>query len=105
MQFHEVGALAVFDGADLVGIITERDVLRAVGEGRNTEVATVDEYMTEDPVTVKVDDDASHAAALMVTLGARHLPVKDGGAVVGMLSAKDVLSIDAWPELVEAAEH
>ena len=100
MQFHETGALAVYDKGILAGIITERDVLRAVGEGRVPEATTVAEYMSPDPVTVTPEIEAGQAAALMLSLGARHLPVMEGGELVGMLSARDLLEDEAAKALV-----
>jgi uncharacterized cupredoxin-like copper-binding protein len=82
MQFHEIGALAVYDNGNLAGIITERDVLRAVGEGRVPEVTTVAEYMSPDPVAVTPEIETGQAAALMLSLGARHLS-RHGGRRAG----------------------
>jgi len=105
MQFHEIGARAVYDKGILAGIITERDVLRAVGEGRVPEATTVAEYMSPDPVRVTPEIEAGQAAALMLSLGARHLPVMEGGELVGMLSARDLLPVEAWDNLVAAAQR
>jgi CBS domain-containing protein len=100
MEFHEIGALAVYERGRLAGIITERDILRAVGDGRNPELTPVAAYMVEDPVTVSPDTEASEAAATMVSLGVRHLPVVEGGGLVGMLSARDLLVDEAAKALV-----
>jgi CBS domain-containing protein len=105
MRSHKIGALAVDDKGKLAGIITERDVLRAVGEGRVPEVTIVGEYMTPDPVTVTPEIDAGQAAALMLSLGARHLPVMEGSELVGMLSARDILSLDAWDSPIGTADR
>ena len=98
MAFHEVGSLAVFDDGSLVGIITERDLARAMADGLDPSSATVREYMTPDPVTVTPDQDVKGAAAMMLDLGARHLPVREGGRVVGMLSIRDLLWLEAWDQ-------
>lgn len=100
MQFHEIGALAVFDRGRLVGIITERDVLRAVGDGRDPERTAVATYMVEEPVTVTLDTEAAVAADTMVRLGVRHLPVVERGELMGMLSARDLLEDEAGRTLV-----
>src|SRR5688572_7067561 len=76
MQFHEVGALLVFRLGVLQGIITERDLMCAVADGADPATATVERYMTRDPITVSPDTEHSEAAALMLELGVRHLPVK-----------------------------
>jgi CBS domain-containing protein len=92
MQFNEVGSLAVFDGMRFAAIVTERDLVRAMAEGVNPEETPVRVYMTEDPVAVTPDTDVVRAAATMLELGVRHLPVIVGGEVVGMVSARDLLA-------------
>ncbi|HEX2031320.1 MAG TPA: CBS domain-containing protein [Actinomycetota bacterium] len=96
MAFHEIGSLAVFDRERLVGIITESDVARAVAAGRDCSRATVRELMTPQPVTVGLGWDAARAAWLMLVVGARHLPVVEAGRVMGMVSARDLLAMEAW---------
>lgn len=91
MDLNEVGALAVLREGELIGIITERDLTRALAEGADPRGASVEDYMTDRPVTVSPSTDASEAASRMLDVGARHLPVVDGGKVVGMVSARDLL--------------
>jgi len=91
MSFFEVGALAVFDGAEMVGIITERDVIHAVSLGEVLATTMVADYMTKHPASIGLGDDTTKAAEAMVALGTRHLPVVDRGEVVGMISARDLL--------------
>ncbi|MGH2655570.1 MAG: CBS domain-containing protein [Actinomycetota bacterium] len=98
MDFEEVGALPVFEGAHLVGILTERDVVRAVADGVDPSATQLGEYMTAEPLTTPVDADLSEAAEKMLELGARHLPVEDRGEVIGMISARDLLIPEAWGE-------
>lgn len=95
MQYHEVGALAVFEHGTLHGIITERDLVRAVADGVELSRTPVVRYMTADPVTISPDAEVSEAAEAMIRLGARHLPVIEGGEVVGMVSARDLLADEA----------
>lgn len=101
MQFHEIGALAVLDGSRLIGIITERDILRAVGDGRDPDATSVAAYMVEEPVSVGLEAEAAEAADTMVRLGVRHLPVVERGELLGMLSARDLLEDEAAKALVE----
>lgn len=75
MDYQEVGALAVLERGSLLGIVTERDLVRAIAEGVNLSLATVGEYMTPYPATVTPDTELSEAAEIMLNLGARHLPV------------------------------
>jgi CBS domain-containing protein len=94
MHERRVGAVVVLDGERLVGILTERDVLRAVATDRVE--GPVSESMTHSPDTIDADEQAGHAAALMIHGGFRHLPVVDGETVVGMISIRDLvrLSVD-----------
>jgi CBS domain-containing protein len=87
-----VGAVLVMDDARLAGILTERDVLRAVAEGRVDE-ASVAERMTRHPETVEASESTAHAASLMIHGGFRHLPVTDGGSVVGIISIRDLMRV------------
>jgi len=87
-----VGAVLVMDGERLAGILTERDVLRAVAEGR-VDGARVGERMTRHPETVEASESTGHAASLMIHGGFRHLPVTEGAAVVGIVSIRDLMRV------------
>jgi glucose-6-phosphate 1-dehydrogenase len=86
------GSSLVLSDGRLIGIFTERDVLRAAASGADLSTATAAEWMTADPVTVSVDMDTQEAAELMGTRGFRHLPVMAGDEVAGIVSQRDVLS-------------
>lgn len=92
MAERRVGAALVLDGGRLAGILTERDVLRAVAAG-GVESAVVSGWMTQGPETIEPDDTTEHAAVLMIHGGFRHLPVVDGGRPVGILSIRDLVRI------------
>jgi CBS domain-containing protein len=99
MVAKDVGAVLVTEGKRLVGILTERDVLRAVARGVD-ESTTVADWMTPDPETLDPDESTEHAAVLMIHGGFRHLPVTEGDEVVGMLSIRDLMRVvleDAVP--------
>jgi CBS domain-containing protein len=99
MVDKDVGAVLVTEGTRLVGILTERDVLRAVARGID-ETTTVADWMTPDPETLDPNESTEHAAVLMIHGGFRHLPVTDGDEVVGMLSIRDLMRVvleDAVP--------
>ena len=87
-----VGAVLVLEGGGLAGILTERDVLKAVAGGLGA-YARVGEWMTRHPETVDAGDEAGHAAALMIHGGFRHLPVLEGGAVSGIVSIRDLMRV------------
>jgi CBS domain-containing protein len=92
MASRGVGAVVVLDGDRLAGILTERDVLKAVATGLR-EDARVSEWMTRHPETVESDEATDHAAALMIHGGFRHLPVVEEGRVVGILSIRDLMRV------------
>jgi CBS domain-containing protein len=96
MEEYEVGCLPAFRGDDLLGIFTERDLVRAIADGVQPEAATIGEYMSLEPVTVEIDAALQDAAAEMLRAGVRHLPVVEDGRVVGMVSIRDVIVEQAW---------
>jgi CBS domain-containing protein len=92
MVARDVGAVLVMEGDSLAGILTERDVLRAVAAGIQDDTI-VSDCMTRDPETMGPDDTTQHAAVLMIHGGFRHMPLVEGGQVVGMLSIRDLMRI------------
>jgi CBS domain-containing protein len=91
MDKHRVGSAVVQDGELLAGIITERDVLRAVANGVDADADAVGEHMSPDVVTAGPDWDVGAAAAAMIKHRVRHLVVYEGGQLLGVLSVRDVL--------------
>jgi CBS domain-containing protein len=92
MVDRDVGAVLVTEDSGLAGILTERDVLRAVAAGIQDDTVVAD-WMTRDPETMAPDDTTQHAAVLMIHGGFRHLPLVEGGDVVGMLSIRDLMRV------------
>ena len=86
------GSVVVVHGRMLLGILTERDVLRAAASEDDLRSASVERWMTPDPDTSEPDLDTEEAAGLMLSRGYRHLPVVVDGDLVGMVSLRDVLS-------------
>ena len=86
------GSVVVVLGRMLLGILTERDVLRAAAGEPDLAAVTVETWMTPDPDTAGPDFDTEEAASLMLSRGFRHLPIVDGEDLVGMVSLRDVLS-------------
>jgi CBS domain-containing protein len=85
-----VGSAVVLDYGRLIGIFTERDMLRAVADRVHSSEARVREWMTAEPVTVDPDTSAEEAARIMLEKGFRHLPVIEGDRAVGIVSIRDV---------------
>jgi len=92
MDSRGVGAALVMNGERLSGILTERDVLRAVATGQ-VEGTKVGAWMTHDPDTVGPDERPGHAAAIMIHGGYRHLPVLDGNTPIGIVSIRDLMRL------------
>jgi CBS domain-containing protein len=92
MHSHGVGAVLVLSGGHVSGILTERDILRAVATGdvQGTNVAA---WMTRDPETIEPSDTTSHAAAMMIHGAYRHLPVVEDGKPVGIVSIRDLMRL------------
>lgn len=93
MHDAKIGCLPVVSGDELNGIITERDIVEAMAEADDPQNACVFDYMTETPNTVRPEDDCSVVATEMLAAGFRHLPVVDGGRLVGIVSARDLLPL------------
>lgn len=91
MNQERIGALLVMNGDDLVGIFTERDVLtRVVDQTRDPAKTRVAEVMTSKPVVVTAAATINEAMAIVSEKHFRHLPVVEGGRLVGLVSAGDL---------------
>jgi len=91
MVDKSMGAVIVKDFGRLIGILTERDLLKAMAARVHTSEARVRQWMTEDPVTAPADTDCEEAAQIMLDNNFRHLPVMDGSAVIGYVSLRRVV--------------
>ena len=92
MAERNVGTVLALEDGRLAGILTERDVLRAVAGGYDGG-DPVSRWMTHNPETIGVEETTGQAATLMIHGGFRHLPVVDGGEVVGILSIRDLVRL------------
>jgi CBS domain-containing protein len=93
MSAARAGSVLVIDGDTLVGIFTERDILRALADSSSADrarVSSVSQWMARDPVTVGPDATVAEALNQMLFGGFRHLPVMESDSVVGMISMRDL---------------
>lgn len=96
MRAQQTGSLLIMEGASLAGIVTERDVLKVVGDGQDPKAVALRDVMTKDVVTIGPDESVQDAARIMFEKWFRHLPVTTGaGQVVGIISLRDLLSLVA----------
>lgn len=100
MVERAVDGLAVVDGRQLVGIITEHDIVGAVAEGADTEEEAVSDWMSEAPDTVDPGVSVAEAIQWLMQTGYRHLPVMDGGELLGIVGIRDLL----WASQSENSE-
>lgn len=108
MAEKNIGALLVMEGADIVGIVTERDYARKIALlGRSSPQTRVSEVMTVAVMFVDPDQTTDHCMALMTEHRLRHLPVVDGGKLIGLISigdlVKDIISEQQF--IIEQLEH
>jgi len=95
MVDRNIGAVPVLHNGKLVGIFSERDLMRrVVAEGRDARSTCMAEVMTDDPLTIDTHEDLDNCLALMRRHGFRHLPVCHEGTLVGMVSMRDILLHD-----------
>lgn len=92
MAQHNIGALLVMTEQNLEGIVSERDCIRKVElTGRDAKTTNVRDIMTAEVITIDCRQPLEECMSLMIEKNIRHLPVYDGGELVGLLSMRDVL--------------
>jgi CBS domain-containing protein len=90
MSLRRVGAALVIVDDDLLGIFTERDIVRALAAEHDASTHDVAEWMTKDPFTLDAEASAQETLALMLAKGFRHVPVTEAGRLVGIVSMRDL---------------
>jgi CBS domain-containing protein len=90
MGERKVGSALVIDEGELVGIFTERDIVRALSQDFDAPGHPITHWMTRDPATISPETTVKEALDIMLTKGFRHLPVLDGSTPVGMVSMRDL---------------
>lgn len=90
MGERKVGSALVIDEGQLVGIFTERDIVRALSQDFDAPGHPITHWMTRDPATISPETTIQEALDMMLMRGFRHLPVLDGTTPVGMVSMRDL---------------
>ena len=93
MWHAQTGSLLVMEGENLLGIVTERDLLRAVANGQDPTQVPLKDVMRTDVITCGPQTTLKEAAKTMATKWIRHLPVVEAGKVVGIVSQRDLTGI------------
>jgi CBS domain-containing protein len=95
MVERNIGAVPVLKGGLLVGVFSERDLMRrVVAQGLDPATTLVGQVMTDDPLTVSPNQDLETCMVLMRRHGFRHLPVCEGKVLKGMVSLRDLMLHD-----------
>jgi len=93
MRHAQTSSMLVMDGDRLVGIVTERDVVKTVAQGLDPKETRLKDIMTTDMVTIGPMTTLKEAANIMATKWIRHLPIVEGSKVVGMISQRDLTGV------------
>lgn len=104
---YQIGALVVLDGDKLVGVFSERDYAREIVlQGKSSKTTHINEVMTANVITAKLSDTVEQAMSVMTEKRVRHLPILEGGKVVGVLSIGDLVkeTIEYQQRLIQQLE-
>lgn len=93
MVTHDLGGISVVEKGNLVGILTQGDVLAVIASGENPKTTKVKEVMRKNPILITPDADLIDAAKLMVEKKVKRLPVTSSGRLIGMLTQNDIVKV------------
>jgi CBS domain-containing protein len=100
LRRNDVGAAVVLRTGELVGMLSERDLVQALADGHDPDVTRVSTAMTDPPRPIAADMPVWAAAIMMLRHHIRHLPVVDANDIVGMLSIRDALAVSQLDRIV-----
>jgi CBS domain-containing protein len=103
MREADIGSIVVTDRAKVVGILTERDLLRAAATGGDPDLEQVGLWMTANPDVLSQDEKADAAWSSLTAHHYRHLPVVAGGELVGVVSLRDLMGVARIRPVIEAS--
>lgn len=108
MAKHNVGAVLVMEGAEVTGILTERDCVRKMDlMGKTAQETSVSEIMTSKVIVIQANDELEDCMSLMLEKNIRHLPVYDESKLLGLISVRDVLRevVEVQKSMIAQLEH
>jgi len=90
MYNHNIGSVLIVENEKVIGILTERDIIRLIATGKSLE-ERIENFMTKNPITIRYDEYIQKAALIMRENNIRHLPVVNKeGKLVGIISVRDL---------------
>lgn len=92
MASEEVGSVVITDSTQVIGIVTERDIVVALANQMDPDTTPAEEIMSPDPLCADIEDSAAVVTERLVVAGVLHAPVMREGRLVGMISSRDLLS-------------
>jgi len=108
MAKHNVGAVLVMEGAEVNGILTERDCVRKMDlMGKTAQETQASEIMTSKVIVIQANDELEDCMSLMLEKNIRHLPVYDESKLLGLISVRDVLRevVEVQKSMIAQLEH
>lgn len=103
MSRLHIGSLVVVAEEKIVGIVTERNILISIADGKDPELTVVEDIMVKDVVTIEPGKTIDAAVGLMAERKIKKLPVVDGGKLVGIITASDIIVVE--PKLIETVAN
>jgi len=103
MNHSHIGSLVVLDKEKIVGILTERNILVSIADGHDPELTTAEDIMAKKVITVAPDETVDKAVGLMAEYKIKKLPVVEGGKLVGIITASDIVVVEL--KLIESVAN
>jgi len=103
MSRYHIGSIVMISDGKIVGIITERNILVSIADGRDPELTTIEEIMAKKVITIEPGKTIDDAVGLMAEKKIKKLPVVDGDKLVGIITASDIIVVE--PKLIESVAN
>jgi CBS domain-containing protein len=103
MKNYDIGSLVVLKGTDIIGIVTERDIVNSVASSKDPDVTEISEVMSKKVVTVSPEQTIEEAVDLMVEHKIKKLPVVEAGKIKGIITASDIVVVE--PKLIASVAN